>query len=100
MSASTARTCASTISPGSGWTALTPTVLCAVIAVIARHAVHAAARERLQVCLHPGAATGVRAGDREHGARAGEPLLGAIIAQRGWAGRCAPGARSRGGKIE
>ena len=32
-----------------------------------RHPMHAAAREGLQVGLDPGAATGVRAGDREHG---------------------------------
>ena len=35
MSEMTARTCASTISGGTGWIALTPSVFCAVIAVIA-----------------------------------------------------------------
>ncbi len=35
MSSTTARTCATIISGGTAWTAVTPTVFCAVIAVIA-----------------------------------------------------------------
>ena len=51
-----------------------------------RHPVHAAARERLQVGLDPGAAAGVRAGDREDGrgrARAMAPEPRATVAGDG-----------------
>ena len=66
MSSATARTWA-TISRGETASIVsTPTVFCAVIAVIARHPVHAAAGERLQIGLDAGSAAGVRAGDREH----------------------------------
>ena len=46
---------------------VTPTVFCAVSAVIAVMPWTPRARERLQVGLDAGAAAGVRAGDRQHG---------------------------------
>ena len=54
-------------SPGTGCTAVTADGVLGGQRGDRRHAVDARARERLQVGLDPGAAAGVRAGDREHG---------------------------------
>ena len=66
-----------------------------------RHPVDAAARERLQVGLDPGAAAGVGAGDREHGGdRAGHAAQGRtararLTPARGRSGRRTRAARGR-----
>ena len=58
-------------------------------------AVHAAARERLQVGLDAGAAAGVRAGDRQRGAASGCAHADGVIARagRGTPTRAAPAGR-------
>ena len=66
MSCATARTCARIISAGTGETAVTADGVLGGDRRDRGHAVHAAGGERLQVGLDPGAAAGVRAGDREH----------------------------------
>ena len=67
MSPTTASICAVTMSAGTVWIPVTPSVFCAVMAVMADGAVDAVGGERLEVGLDSGAAARVAAGDCQCG---------------------------------